>query len=218
MSLTTRRLVFCCTLQPDLPSTQGVVAVSSELRHWKSIGRSSDQMLKMCTGTMLLQLRHSIEEMKRTTAALVLWMSRVWLVESRHESLRMWCLGKFLSFRARDGWKIIDTQAVLLKLTRSNIPTSMFEGESGHHDVYLAAEGKSFGEGRTVAGGVAKKLVSNFFFFDTEMNYEVSTRPKSRPQRGAKNCQRQEASCKHAESRPIHIAVNDKTPERTFAE
>ena len=48
--------------------------------------------------------------------------------------------------------------------------------------------------------------------------HEVFTRPKSRPQRGAKSCQRQEASCKHAESRPIHIAVNDKTPERTFAE
>ena len=56
------------------------------------------------------------------------------------------------------------------------------------------------------------------FFFHKQMNYEVSTRPKSRPQRGVKNCQRPEASCKHAESRPIHIAVNDKTPERTFAE
>ena len=44
------------------------------------------------------------------------------------------------------------------------------------------------------------------------MNYEVSTRSKSRPERvqKKKNCQRQEASCKHAESRPIHIAVNGK--------
>ena len=47
---------------------------------------------------------------------------------------------------------------------------------------------------------------------------KLSTRPKSRPQRGAKNCQRQEASCEHAESRPIHSAVNDKTPEHKFAE
>ena len=41
---------------------------------------------------------------------------------------------------------------------------------------------------------------------------ELSTRPISRPQRGAKNCQRQEASCKHAESGPIHSTVIDKAP------
>ena len=57
----------------------------------------------------------------------------------------------------------------------------------------------------------------DFFFLRMKMNSEVSTRPKSRPQRVQKNCQRQGASCKHAESRPIHIAVNDKAPERTFA-
>ena len=34
MSLTTRRRVCCCTLQAELSSTQGVVAVSSGLRRW----------------------------------------------------------------------------------------------------------------------------------------------------------------------------------------
>ena len=57
----------------------------------------------------------------------------------------------------------------------------------------------------------------DFFLIHALMNYEVSTRSKSRPLRVQKNCQRQEASCKHAESRPIHIVVNGKTPERTFA-
>ena len=34
MSLTTRKRVCCCTLQAELSSTQGVVAVSSGLRRW----------------------------------------------------------------------------------------------------------------------------------------------------------------------------------------
>ena len=37
------------------------------------------------------------------------------------------------------------------------------------------------------------------------MNNEVTTRPKCPPRRDAKNCG------------PVHIAVNDKTPECTFA-
>ena len=62
------------------------------------------------------------------------------------------------------------------------------------------------------------EVCSLHIFFDAEMNSEVSTRPMSRPQRGAQNCQRQKASCKHAESGPIHITVIDKTPECTSAE
>ena len=56
----------------------------------------------------------------------------------------------------------------------------------------------------------------DFFFF---LNYEGSTHPKSQLRRDAKrDCQRQEASCKRAESGPIHITVNDKASEDTFAE
>ena len=40
-----------------------------------------------------------------------------------------------------------DTQAVLLKLTRSNVATSMFEGKSGHYEVDLASEGEDSGWG-----------------------------------------------------------------------
>ena len=51
----------------------------------------------------------------------------------------------------KENGAIIDTQAGLLKLTRSDITTSSVEGERGKYEVDLVGEKKGFGEGRTVA-------------------------------------------------------------------
>ena len=123
-------------------------------------------------------------EMERKTAALVLWMSRVWLVENRCASPCLWCLekkdrsigvvdvpyvvgGKPMRITMlvvpgevpcllSKGWlkedgADFDTQAGLMKLTRSSVATPMYEDESGHYEVDLVGEGKDRGEGRTVA-------------------------------------------------------------------
>ena len=62
--------------------------------------------------------------------------------------------------RLKENGATIDTQAELLKLTRSNVTRSKFEGESGQYEVDVVGEGKDFGEGRTVALRITLRINS----------------------------------------------------------
>ena len=53
--------------------------------------------------------------------------------------------------RVKENGAIIDTQTVWLKLKRSDITTSLVEGQSGHHEMDLLDEMPIFCKGRTVA-------------------------------------------------------------------
>ena len=117
-----------------LSSTQGVVAVlfwaQTLEEHRIKMGRAVEVPCVMC-GKPIVITMHGVP------GEVPCLLSKTWLKEYR---------------------TITDAQAGLLKLTQSDVTTSLIECESGHYEIDLAGNKKCCGRGRTVRSSVQDDL------------------------------------------------------------